>query len=195
MAVRQNTRYRIEFVLGAVLVLAGIGTALYHLWPDIEYRTGLTQSGNPYASRFEVPTEDAGRAGAKAIPSTSRVVIPRVGIDVRIFGGDIEEALSRGVYHYAASSKPGQPGNVVIAGHRNRRQFALLPYLRLGDDISVYWEGSEHCYRVTRVYRVAAVESEILASGDEEMLTLYTCTPRFVGDKRVVVVAEPVRIQ
>lgn len=184
---------KVGVILGAVLILVGIGTALYNLWPDIEYAAHLTNTQNPYPSKFDTPAAQ-GRSSerAKERPAGPRVVISRVGIDVRIFEGDPGEALRRGVYHHPTSADPGDAGNTVIAGHRNRRQFALLAYLRKGDQISVWWQGEEHCYRIERVFRVQSVQSEILARGDTDTLTLYTCTPRFLGDKRTVVVAAPV---
>jgi sortase A len=127
-------------------------------------------------------------------PRDSRVVIPRIGVNVGIYEGNADRALRLGVYRHAGTALPGGSGNMVIAGHRNRRQFALLSYLKPGDRISVYWKGREYGYRVRKVFVVGAVEASILERGETEMLTLYTCKPRYLGDKRTVVLAEPVTL-
>ncbi|MBW6467744.1 MAG: class D sortase [Coriobacteriia bacterium] len=179
-------------LLGIALLVFSVAVAVYNLWPDITFQAGLVEPSVPYPSKFaDAPAGEVPSDATQAIPAEPRVVIPRIAVDVRIYKGDAQRALKLGVYHHAGTAAPGEPGNMVIAGHRNRRQFAPLSYLESGDVILVYWDGAEYGYRVTQVYQVEAVETSVLARGDTEMLTLYTCTPRFLGNKRTVVVAEP----
>ncbi|MDY0340385.1 MAG: sortase [Coriobacteriia bacterium] len=175
--------------LGAVLILAGVGTALYNLWPDISFRTGQVDESWPYPSNIAPPeTEPI----ADSVPEGVRVVIPSIGVDVPVLEGDPDAALEAGVYRHTETAVPGDGLNVSIAGHRVARAFALLTYLVPGDVVILYWHGVEHDYRVTRVYEVGADDSSVLSRGSAEQLTLYTCTPRFLGNLRTVVVAKPV---
>jgi len=183
-------RGRWLYVLGALLLVVGIGTALYNLWPDLAFRMRLTRAEFPYPS---VPAETAGvEPTSRTVPDGRRVVVPRVRIDVAVSEGDVDTALKTGAYRHETTARPGEQGNTVIAAHRTSRQFALLHLLEPGDDIIVYWDGVEFDYAVTRVFEVTAVETSILDVGSKEQLTLYTCTPRFLGNKRTVVIAERV---
>ncbi|HEY5548189.1 MAG TPA: sortase [Coriobacteriia bacterium] len=118
-------------------------------------------------------------------------MIPRIAVDAGISEGNIDAALDSGVYHYPETAAPGEAGNAVIAGHRLRRAFTLLHVLKKGDPVIVYWHGREYDYRVMVVFEVDPSDTAILERGSQELLTLYTCLPRTVGDRRTVVIAEP----
>jgi LPXTG-site transpeptidase (sortase) family protein len=201
-----------------VSVLAAAGVVLWLYGADIAYVLGLVPKVNPYGSVFanasvpaaaKVPTSAGAPASAlgsgpgtqgkrqaatvpKGIPKGPRLVVPRVGIDVAVSGGDQTRALARGTYHHAGTPDPGQGGNVVLAGHRMSTVFSLLYRVRPGDPVILYWNGKELDYRVSKVFDVGAADTSILRSTAGEQLTLYTCLPRELGDKRTVVVALPV---
>lgn len=178
-------------ILGAVLLGTAAALAIYAWWPDASYRLGLVRQDYPYPSRF---ARDAGaRPVSNTPPAGRRLVIPRIGVDLPVLDGDVEKALERGVYRYPESGLPGEPTNMAVAGHRVAGRFALLHLLKRGDEVMLYWDGVEYCYRVSTKIEVDASDTSILAPGDGERLTLYTCVPRYLGDRRTVVVALPVR--
>jgi LPXTG-site transpeptidase (sortase) family protein len=125
----------------------------------------------------------------KKPPRGRRLVIPRINANVVVARGDPKQALARGAYHEPGTADPGHGGNVVLAGHRDLRVFALLYRLRPGDPIVLYWMGKEYDYRVSKVFDVGPKDIKILQQTGDERLTLYTCRPRELGDKRTVVVA------
>ena len=125
------------------------------------------------------------------MPKGARLVIPDISVDAQILEGGSDRALDVGVYHHVETADPGEGDNVAIAGHRVRRAFTLLHRLSPGDPVIVYWNGVEHDYRVARVFDVGPDDTSILEPSETEQLTLYTCRPRFLGDRRTVVVAEP----
>jgi LPXTG-site transpeptidase (sortase) family protein len=185
-AARPATRRRGWLLLagGAALVAVALGIVLYQLWPDISYSLGLVDDSWPYASRF------VGTLEADEIPKGKRIVIPKIGVDAQVAGGNADVALSQGVYHHVETAEPGEGDNVALAGHRSRQAFVLLYQLDPGDPVSLWWDGEEHTYRVTRIYTVTPDDQSVLAGTDEERLTLYTCLPRFLGNERTVVEAE-----
>lgn len=122
-----------------------------------------------------------------------RLVIGSIDLDVGVFGGDTARALKLGVYHHAGTAEPGNSGNVVLAGHRNRRMFLRLHQVKSGDIITVQWRGEDHAYRVTKRFTVNPDDTWIMAQTGPDRLTLYTCLPRSEGNKRTVVVALPVK--
>lgn len=174
-----------------MLILAGISTALWMTWPDVSYRLGLVDTTYPYPSQFAEESGSAPRTSA--MPKGQRVVIPKLGVDAQVFdSGNTDRGLRLGVWRHPETGEPGEAGNMTLAGHRNRRQFALLYALRPGDEVIVYWNGVEHDYRVTGSRDVTPQDTSALEMGRTEALTLYTCTPRFLGNLRTVVTAEPV---
>lgn len=183
-------RSRWALLAGAVLILAGIGTVAYQGWPELAYELGLIDSGYPYPCAFA--EQSGARPASDHIPRGTRLVIPTIGVDAQVYGGDYDSALERGVYHHSETADPGQGANVAIAGHRVRRAFTLLHRLGPGDEIILYWNGVEHDYRVDSVFEIEPEETSILEPGDREKLTLYTCTPRFEGDRRTALIALPV---
>jgi LPXTG-site transpeptidase (sortase) family protein len=149
-------------LLGALLLLAAVGVVVYNLWPE-----------------------------TTTLPEGRRLVVPKIGVDVRVYEGDADTALDLGVYRYPQTGVPGEAANMAVAGHRMAERFALLHVLKRGDEVIVYWDGVEHDYRVESVGEVTAQDDSILARGRTERLTLYTCTPRWLGDRRTVIVALP----
>lgn len=183
-------RARWAHLVGVTLVLVGIGVFAYQVWPEVAYQLGLVDSGYPYPCAFA--TAEGATPLSDRIPRGARLVIPSIGVDAQVYEGDYDRALERGVYHHTETADPGEGSNVTIAGHRVRRAFTLLHRLRAGDSIILYWNGVEHDYRVVRTVEIEANDTSILEPTDAEQLTLYTCTPRFLGDKRTALVAVPV---
>lgn len=186
---RDGRSARWYYLIGAVLILAGIGTALYQTWPDIAFRLGLIEPAYPYACAL--PEAPDSSALTDRMPRDMRLVIPKIAVDQQILEGDSEQALEDGVYHHGDTAAPGEGDNIAIAGHRVRRAFTLLYQLEPGDAVVVYWNGAEHDYRVERVFTVGPDDTSILDPMSAEQLTLYTCRPRFLGNTRTVVIALP----
>lgn len=189
---RQNLKTCAICLLGFLLIGAGLGAIIYAFYPLIIFPLGI--HSYPYPNRFhpEIETE------ASAAPAENRLVIPIIGIDVEIVEGEDESALSRGAWREPGTGVPGEDENTVISGHRflfrppNNKTFYLLDKLAIGDEIIIYWEGSEYDYLVTGNYEIEPEEVSILEKGEEQKLTLYTCAPLFSEDKRLVIEARPV---
>ncbi|MDP2401766.1 MAG: sortase [Actinomycetota bacterium] len=173
--------------LAVVLVVAAAGLALWQLWPETSWLLGVVDESWPYeSSAADVPADATARP-----PQETRLVIPRIGLNVQVYGGDPDRALTLGVYHHPETGEPGEADSIVLAGHRNRRALALLSRLDPGDPVLVYWSGREHVYRVTRTFVAEPDDPSVLEPASAEELRMYTCLPRFLGDKRTVVVALP----
>jgi sortase A len=129
----------------------------------------------------------------------ARIQIPKIGLDAVIVEGTSHSALLRGPGHVLNTALPGEPGNTVIAAHRDTF-FRRLAELDPGD--SVYLDGgrSQYRYVVDRATIVDPSDISVLQGSSESRLTLITCYPiRYVGPapKRLVVRAtlddEPAR--
>ncbi len=174
-------------IAGILLLAIGVGLLGWLALPDVLYVTGRVSTEPPYRTRSDAST------ASKSLPKGRRVVIPAVGIDARVVEGRTERALARGVWHEPQSGDPGDGTHVVLAGHRMRRYFSLLHRVKPNDRVIVYWDGVEHSYIVKSTKAVAASDRTVATAGGPERLTLYTCLPRWMGNRRRVVIAEPER--
>ena len=122
---------------------------------------------------------------------------PLVTSDVLYVGGDVsEQTLSRGPGHYPDTSAPGRPGNFAVAGHRTGwgSPFLDLDSLEPGDVVVVTDRaGREHRYVVDES-RLVAPEDDWVLGRDPlgtglPTLTLTTCDPPGVNDRRLIVFA------
>lgn len=120
------------------------------------------------------------------------ISIPKLQIEnavVAIGGEDLNENLIQ----YPGTALPGRRGNAVIFGHSTLPRFynpkkyisifSLLPTLKEGDTIYVYYDGVEYVYRVEDMFEVSPSDIQILEqNSSDSYLTLVTCTPP--GDPR-----------
>jgi sortase A len=119
--------------------------------------------------------------------------IPAIGISEVIRSGVSLSVIDRGVAHWAGTSKPGQDGNVVLAGHRttHSQPFHDLDRLRR-DDLVFVTDGSgfEVMYRVTKSFVVDPGDMWITYDRDTPSLTMFACHPKGSARYRLVVTAE-----
>lgn len=177
-------------ILGAVLILAGIGTALWRFWPDLTYSVGLVDDRYPYPSDLMKAGESA---VSETLPAGDRVVIPKIGADVAVSDDNQWQALHDGAYRHVETEMPGRGGTTTLAGHRSAGKFALLSRLAPGDVVIVYSDGVEYDYEVATVWTTAPDDAEPLQDVGYERLVLYTCVPRYLGNERTIVEALPIR--
>jgi sortase A len=102
--------------------------------------------------------------------------IPRIHLSAMVLHGSDAQTLRRGPGHLEKTAFPGEPGNVVIAGHRDTF-FWSLQNIHLGDDVFLDTSEGPSQYRVTSARVVNANEVSVLAPTDEPVLTLITCYP------------------
>ncbi len=120
-----------------------------------------------------------------AVPIAARgaavgeLVIPRIRLSAVVLHGSDARTLRRGPGHLETTPLPGQPGNAVIAGHRDSF-FRPLQYVRNGDDVFVQTPAGRFHYRVVSLQVVDARDVSVLEPTRERTLTLITCYPFWV---------------
>ena len=108
--------------------------------------------------------------------------IPRIGVEVPVFDGTDDLILNRGAGRIAGTAKPGQPGNIGIAAHRDGF-FRGLKDIRVGDRIALRAQASEFLYAVDDIEIVQPTDVSVLRNRSNPSVTLVTCYPfYFVGD-------------
>jgi len=118
-----------------------------------------------------------------------RVEIPKLHLSVVVFQGADSSVLGHGVGHVEGTALPGQPGNVVLAAHRDTF-FRGLRNIQKGDMVMVTTESGPRSYEVDSTEVVKPTEVSVLAPTVKPTLTLITCYPfYYVGHapKRFIV--------
>jgi sortase A len=139
--------------------------------------------------------QDALQEQTEVVPEENTIVIPKIGVDGRVHEGKSLATLNKGVWRRPRSSTPDKGGNTVFVAHRflytsGPNTFYHLDKLTQGDRFVIFWEKKRYVYEVTETRIVLPEELDIEAPTREPVLTLYTCTPLFTADKRLVVRAK-----
>jgi sortase A len=117
--------------------------------------------------------------------------IPKIDLQVPLLEGTDDLALNRGVGRIIGTARPGELGNLGIAGHRDGF-FRGLKELGQGDTIELDTLTATDIYRIDEITIVTPQDVQVLEHQAVPTLTLVTCYPfYFVGHapKRYIVSA------
>jgi len=183
-----NNKYNKYFSLS--LIITGISLIGFVIYQD-----HITKSNNKTLPTGEVLLGgDKVTAPQPLIEGVNKIVINKIGVEAEILEGG-EEALAEGVWHLPRTADPGTGGNFVVSSHRwkylppDPRTFYDLDKLEIGDMIEVTWAGEVYKYVVQDIFVVTPDRVDILAPSDDNILTLFTCTPLYSTDRRLVIKA------
>ena len=118
-----------------------------------------------------------------------RLDIPSIDLSVIVLAGCDALALNGGVGHIDGTPRPGAPGNVGIAGHRDSF-FRGLERVKEGDVMGLTTPRGIFEYRIDWIKIVDPSDVSVLAGNGTDALTLVTCYPfRYIGHapKRYIV--------
>jgi sortase A len=121
-----------------------------------------------------------------------RLQIPAINVDAPVVQGDGWEQLKKGVGQHVGTADPGQDGNVVLSAHNDvfGEIFRDLDKLKKGDQIVVYTAIRAYTYVVTSSEVVEPSRVDVMAATSSPTLTLISCTPYRVDNKRIIISAE-----
>lgn len=121
-----------------------------------------------------------------------RLEIPRIAVDHNIVPGDNEEMLKRGVGMFGGSVLPGEKGNLILSAHNDvyGAIFRDLDQLEPGDEILVTTSRARYTYHVLSSTIVEPTDTWVTLPTGRPTVTLITCYPRRINDRRLVVFAE-----
>lgn len=122
------------------------------------------------------------------------IEIPRLDTSAIVEEGVSSGTLWKAVGHLPGTAIPGEPGNVVLAGHRDTF-FAGLGDLKEGDRLTFESPTATYAYRVDSTRVVGPDDVSVLSPSPEPTLTLITCYPfHYIGSapQRYVVTAHEV---
>lgn len=126
------------------------------------------------------------------VEGMTKLSIPRIHLENVVLEGASAHSLLLGPAHLTGSVEPGEPGNAVIAGHRDTF-FRHVHSLRYGDAIFVMRGGHKFRYIVRERKIVEPKDLSVLRPTTDTRLTLITCYPTHAigpAPQRLIVVAE-----
>jgi sortase A len=109
------------------------------------------------------------------------LTVQRLSLEVPVFDGTDDLVLNRGAGRIIGTARPGQAGNMGIAGHRDGF-FRILKDIQTGDGIELKTLNGKLNYRVDKIEIVSPDDVNVLKSNGVPALTLVTCYPfYFIG--------------
>lgn len=200
--------YRIaNRVLTCVVVLFGLYLGMAPLVPELGFRLehssrfdwlkrAMGMKRTPGHSLVTPRTSMAASSEVATvvipIPKDNILAIPDIGVFAPIVEGSSSEALERGIWHRPKTGTPLTGGNTVLVGHRflytsGSNTLYHLDKLKVGNTVEVFWAGQRYAYIIDAVLVTLPTAVEIEQPTSQPALTIYTCTPLFAVDKRLVV--------
>ena len=118
--------------------------------------------------------------------------IDEVALEVPVFQGESAAELRKGAGHYVLSVLPGEGGNVVLSGHREKAFYSLKD-VEIGNMVTIETDYGKYQYEVSDIYITTPDDVTPTVPTETERLTMYTCYP-FIKwgptPERYVVVAD-----
>ena len=120
-----------------------------------------------------------------------RIQVPAIGVDAPVVQGDGWEQLKKGVGQQIGSPDPGETGNIVLSAHNDvfGQIFQNLDKLKPGDQIILFTSQRTYTYVVHNSQIVEPTQLDVLAPTPNSVVTLISCYPYMVDNKRIVVTA------
>jgi LPXTG-site transpeptidase (sortase) family protein len=165
--------FLLAFAGGRYTVGALRADAARAAWDSVQARQAVAYA---HSVAFHTPTREALVPGAPV----ARLVIPRIGLDEIVLEGVDGDALNAGPGHLSGTVFPGEPGNSVISGHRDRH-FNHFDALDVGDTLTTESESGARSWIIVSS-RVIGKDDPALFTTRDATLTLTTCWPiRYLG--------------
>lgn len=118
---------------------------------------------------------------ASVAPPIALLRVARINIEAPVLEGTDDLTLNRGLGRIAGTARPGQIGNIGIAGHRDGF-FRQLRNIKPGDRVELETPRGTATYIVDHLQIVNPADANVLQSGSTSSLTLVTCYPfYFIG--------------
>ncbi len=186
------SRAALRSIHGDVLRSAANMSEGEEVYEEENYSANVYQIPKANHSSSSGQSRNSGLAKSSKLSGTLAVLrIPRLNLEAPVLEGTDEFTLNRGVGRILGTARPGQSGNIGIAGHRDGF-FRPLRDIRAGDPIELITISEKTVYAVERIRIVDPGDVSILRPRSEPSLTLVTCYPfYFVGPapKRYIVEA------
>lgn len=162
---------------------------------EVIYEEGIREIRDPFTQ--DVAADDIGVADEVFTDNfLGYLSIPKIGEELPIYNGSTSYHLSMGAATVTGTSLPvgGESTHAVISAHRGyagANYFRHIDLLVPGDEIIVTILNNVLTYEVTGTQIVEANDaSGIVVVPEQDLLSLLSCHPFMVNDKRILVHAK-----
>ena len=137
--------------------------------------------------------------------ANNHIIIKKLNMDVPIVWDSPEDKfldnLQYGVAHFKGTAKPGEKGNIFIAGHSSSYWwqrgaysaiFSIIDRLNQGDEVIITYQNKVYVYEVKEKFVVKPSQVEVMKSTETPTLTLMTCTPIGTALNRLIIRANQI---
>ncbi|MDO4781369.1 MAG: sortase [Candidatus Saccharibacteria bacterium] len=185
-------------IIVAILMIGGGGYLLITAFSPFLFSQFINPNNNSTTQLLEATANQPDPERFRE----QRLYIPKIDVNV-LYASGSPETLDKGAWwRKSANGNPKDGGNFVIAAHRfqigptphrtiNNSPFYNIDRLKVGDDITVDYDGKRYEYAIAEIRRVDPDAVEIEERTKEPRLTLYTCTLGGTFDGREVIFATP----
>lgn len=120
--------------------------------------------------------------------SIGTVKIPSLGINMKVWEGETNESMKKGLGHYSSTS--AWDGNVAVCGHNRGSQYVIgnIKNLKTGDTITYTTVHGTRTYSVVSVKTISYTDWSDLQATSDNRITLTTCLAN-QPEKRICVQA------
>ena len=125
------------------------------------------------------------------------IIIPKINVNLPIGHGTADDTLQVMAGHLYGTSLPsgGKDTHAVVAAHsglRSSELFSRLDELTIGDEIQIKIFDELHFYKVEQIKVVLPDECDqyLQIIPNEDLITLYTCTPYGINSHRLLLRAK-----
>lgn len=128
--------------------------------------------------------------------SIGQIKIPKIDVNLPIYGGTEEDVLQKGVGCMMEGSPLGcgKSAHSILAGHRglpHANLFLRLDELEIGDSFTLFVADKELVYEVCNIRVIRAGQTEVFyVQEGRDLVSLVTCTPYGINTHRLVVTGE-----
>ena len=154
------------------------GGPITELVEDDGTGTGSAGTVIPEYPQFTVPNSPAYtsvQGMAYQDGSIGTVKIPKLGLSVKVWEGETDASMAKGIAHYSSTS--AWDGNVGVCGHNRGAKYSIgaVKDLLAGDIITYTTMYGTRTYQVTAVIIIANNDWSYLQATADNRLTITTC--------------------
>jgi sortase A len=163
---------------------------------DENYNKEHESTPNINPSKAPEPVgEQSDEIKLNSLGQVNKIAIPSIGVNGVIYEGQTASTLNNGIWRRPNTSTPDKGGNTVLTAHRFMYEsgpitFYHLDKVKIGDKIYTLWNNKRYEYEVFEIEEVLPTQIEVEVNTKNPILTLYTCTPLWTAEKRLVVKAK-----
>ncbi len=186
---------RSTIVMRVILLVMAFYLVVFPYFPKLEYAVSYFNEDVDPKNNLPIEVLSALNRGENLL------YISKSQVNRAIIETDNIKNIHEDVWIWPDSKKPNEGGNTVLLAHRyasiggNRAStFYNLPEMATGDKSYVVWSGKIYEYEVFETFTVDPSHIEILQNTDENILTMFTCTPLWTSKERFVVRSKLVNV-